>query len=698
MLQNIPILKLLNLLRNYQLVNKTISKTGDGSNCEPFLFLSPPRRALSTSAFRLMGFLALLTGVIFATCAPALAKYIQLDGVADVKTIYSRGCSNVQDTADMAKQAGIDVVIYNDRARDSIQYGLSPLKRLLKKTNEKRSILSTSPDVYLSNIHEQNKQFRETLLIPGTDVSPFYYWTGSVFKKNLIAHNWDKRLSIIGLGLGEDFEQLPILDSNFSKKYVGKLLNTVLGFGFLLVVTLVMIFKNYYRQATIPLALFFILLIFDNHPFRSSPFDQYHDDQGIKPYQEVIDYAASKGAMVFWNDLGAVNGKREWGTIKLETEAHPEDLVLSQNYTGFQAVADEPVSVIEPGNVWDHVLTEYLQGGRNRPVWGYGANGFQCAGETGPIFGATRTVFLVREKTRPAVMDAMRKGRMYSVRQPGPQRLSLDEFTVKDVGTGKIATLGEQLVSTDFPEISFKIHSTDGKEKRARVFLIRNGKVIKRESVVLPYELTWVDSQVDMSQPVYYRLNVIVSPVDHLVANPIFVKFGKTASVVTSVVTSVTSAELEEPVVDEPEAPLTEAPQPPVVVESKNTENPEVAKLSPPEPPEVAKIPEPAPAPAAPAPVNVPQPSPPVAIETPAPPKVVAPEPANAKKYVRVRIDDVSLKEGPGAAFPAIAKVNKGDRLLFVQRTNILFSDKAWLIVKSGERQGYIWEGLVEAE
>ncbi|VAX27779.1 hypothetical protein MNBD_NITROSPINAE05-279 [hydrothermal vent metagenome] len=633
-----------------------------------------------------------MAGCLLGVQAPAFAKYIQLDGVADVKTIYSRGCSNIQDTAEMAKQTGIDIVIYNDRARDSIQYGVFPLKRLLKKTYEEQSILNTSPNVYLSNINEKNKQFRETLLISGTDVSPFYYWTGSVFKKDLVAHNWGKRLSIIGLPSGEDFEQLPILDSNFSMKYTGELFNPILGFGFLLIVTLVMIFKDYYRQASVPLAILFVLLLFNNHPFRSSPVDQYNGDQGIKPYQEVIDYAVSKGAMVFWNDLGAVNGKREWGPVKLETEAHPEDLVLSQNYTGFQAVGDEPVAVTEPGNVWDHVLKEYQRGGRSHPVWGYGANDFQCAGESGPIFGATRTVFLVREKSRAAVMDAMRKGRMYAVRQPGPARLSLDEFTVKDVATGKKATLGEQLVSTDSPEISFKIHSTDGKEKRVRVFLIRNGQVVKRESVVLPHELKWIDTGVDKSQPAYYRLNVIASPVDHLVANPIFVKFGKTASVVASVATLETKTPVfEKP--EEPEAPSAESPKPPEVTRSQKIENPQVAKLEVPTAPKVAKTPKPAPVP-----TIVQKPVPPVVVKTPQPPKVDSPTPATQERYVRVLIDGVSLKEGPGAVFPEMKKVNKGDRLVFVRRTTVRFNDKVWLVVKSGGHMAYVWEGLVETE
>ena len=201
-------------------MNKTCSKADGGSATGPFLFGFLPRFGKPAYFFRLVLFIMVLAGGVLSAQAPAFAKYLQLEGVADVKTIYSRGCSNIQDTAEMATQAGIDIILYNDRARDSIQYGIFPLKRLLKKNNEGRSILNTSPDVYLSNIYEKDKQFRETILIPGTDVSPFYYWTGSVFKKNLIAHNWDKRLSVIGLPTGEDFEQLPILDSNFSKKYV----------------------------------------------------------------------------------------------------------------------------------------------------------------------------------------------------------------------------------------------------------------------------------------------------------------------------------------------------------------------------------------------------------------------------------------------------------------------------------------------
>ena len=629
---------------------------------------------------------------------PAHAKYIQLDGVMDVKTQFSSGCVNVQETATQAEQAGLDVVVFNDRVRNSIQYGIPPFRRLIKKTIEGSSILSTSPGVYLSNINEMEKRFRETILIPGAEVSPFYFWTGSVFKKNLVAHNWDKRLSIIGLDTGKDFEQVPILDSNLSTRYAAKFQNTVIGFGLLLMIAIALIVKGYYRKVVIPVTVFIVFLIFNNHPFRSSLFDQYSGDPGVKPYQEVIDYAVSKGAMIFWDDLEASHGKREWGTIELETKPHPKDLLLSKNYTGFQAVADEPVPSVDPANVWDQVLMQYIRGERTHPVWGYGGNNFRCAGEGGPLLGAVRNIFLVREKKRDAVMDAMRKGRMYAVRQPGPHRLSLDKFHVKDVLTGKIATLGEQLVSTDFPEISFKVHSKDGKEKRARMYLIRNGKVIKRESVILPYELKMIDSQVDMSGPVYYRLNVISSPVDHLISNPVFVKFGKTASVASTVA----SREIDPPVFERPESPAPEtpkaaAPETPIAPETKEVENPQLAKLEPPKPPAVQEIPQAPPAPV-PAPVTVPEPSPPTRTETPAVPEVKSPAPVSNEKYVRALIDGVSLKQGPGAVFPEVGKALKGDRLLLVRKTKIVFNDKLWLVVKKGDQLVYVWEGLVKEE
>ena len=87
---------------------------------------------------------------------------------------------------------------------------------------------------------------------------------------------------------------------------------------------------------------------------------------------------------------------------------------------------------------------------------------------------------LVNKKNNAAVLDAMRKGRMYAVRQPNEtSRLALDEFTVGDGVSGLEATLGESLVAADFPEIRMVIRSTGGKESSAQLKVIRNGEVVK---------------------------------------------------------------------------------------------------------------------------------------------------------------------------------------------------------------------------
>ena len=616
---------------------------------------------------------------LFVLLAPgsAHAGYIQLNGVADVKTRYSSGCQTLQETAEIAEASGVDALIINDRARDSLQYGIFPFPRIIKKTEFRPSVLNSNAAIYLSDIRDKNQLFPKTVLIPGVDVSPFYYWSGSVFKKNLVAHNWGKRLSVIGLNSAPELEQLPLLNSNFSRRYTGTFQNTTIGLGFLFFIALALAIKGYHRKFVYPVMFILILFIINYHPFRSSPYDAYHGEQGIGPYQELIDYAVSRGALVFWNNLEAVDGKRKIGNVALETQPHPQDLVLAHGYTGFQAVAEEPVSVTEPGNIWDHVLLQFLRGERAHPVWGYGPNDYRCDGESGPAFGAARTVFLVREKTADAVFDAMKQGRMYAVRQPGQHRLYLDEFVLRDPASEREATLGEELVSIDNPEIRLKIRSDSETEQRAKIYIIRNGKLIKRESVTLPYNLKYTDTSVDMSGPAYYRVNVMVSSVDYLVANPVFVRFGKISSggeVAALPKGGNAPARLTDPVAPKVVPPLEPPP------------------TTTPQPPPTASAPRP--------PVGI-EPKAPVRPPSPAAPTPPAAGPlrmATAGKTVRVRLDGVSLKKGPGAVFPEWKKVNKGDRLSLVRRTTVEFQGKVWLVVESEGRRGYVWEGLVEVE
>ena len=394
----------------------------------------------------------------------AYAGFIQLDGIADVKTRFSRGCSTLQEVAELARSKAIDTVIFGDQVRDSLEYGLVPLERIIRKRSEHSSVLTVGASAYISEINDNDRQLEETLLISGADVSPFYYWTGNVFKDTLVANNAGKHLFVVGLNAPELYEQLPILDSNFSKRYFSDYQNIFIGCVALFLLSLFAVLKGYKKKVSKLVAGVMFLIVVNNVPFRSSPFDQYSGDLGAKPYQELINYVNNTGGLIFWNDIDASNVISQKGGVSYRTEPHPEDLILTKGYTGFQSIADSPVAQIEPGHEWDKVLNEYLKGKRKNPIWGYGGNNYLCEDE-GTKLGEIRTIFLVREKSRDDVLDAMANGRMYAVRQAGNERLSLDSFTVSDITSGQHAIMGEKLISNDFPELKVKVRLTKGTEK-----------------------------------------------------------------------------------------------------------------------------------------------------------------------------------------------------------------------------------------
>jgi hypothetical protein len=617
----------------------------------------------------------------------AFAGFIQLDGIADVKTRFSRGCSTLRDVAEMARAKGIDTVIFGDQARDSVEYGVVPLERIIRKRNENASILTMGAPAYIAEVNDNDKQFEETILISGSEVAPFYYWTGSVLNGNLIANNPDKHLFIVGFDEPEIYEQLPILDSNFSKRYLTHYQNYFYGYLIFFLLFLTIFLKGYKKKLTRVFAGVMFLLALNNIPFKSSPFSQYKGDLGTEPYQELIDYVTSNGGLIFWNHMEAPNKIKQKGRVSYKTEPYPEDLVLTSGYTGFQSVADFPIMQIEPGNEWDNVLNKYLEGTRKKPVWGYGGNNYLCE-NGGTKLGEIRTIFLVRQKSRDEILEAMASGRMYAVRQTGDERISLDNFTLSDIISGQQATMGEELISNDFPELKIKVRMTSGTEKTVRLSVIRNGIEVKQEKVSLPYELTWRDVNLNKNNgPLFYRLKVEADSKNYLVSNPIFFRFdeefGTQSELVSQNVTTekLSMVEPVKPIVEEPQSPTT-----PVIDPLNEPTEGKVLPASIPLGPEnimVSKL----------TPPTLQQPTSPV-VKMPALPA------SNAlfdigNKSVIAKIDGVSLKNGPGPKFPEVGKLNKGDRLALIRRTKVNFNGKPWLLVDLGGRKAYVWSDLV---
>lgn len=621
--------------------------------------------------------LTLTVLLIFPASSPAQSGYFQLDMVPDVKTRFSDGCSSVKELASLGQHRGIDVLIFGDHNKNSLEYGFSPFEKIIKMKEERSSVLTSGINTYLSEISTTNSAFKNTLLVSSVESAPFYYWTGSLSEGNLVARDWGKHLWIVGLNNSEDFEAIPTLNSVFSKRYVSQFQGTFLVYGTLFFVSLIAVFlyrKRFPKSTALALGIAF-LLFFNNHPFVSSPYNQYDGDQGVEPWQEVIDYVASKGGMAFWNHLETgLTEKR--GSLGSETLPHPEDLLLTKNYSGFQAVNDTHISATDPGKEWDQVLLQYVNGERYKPAWGYGANDFHCEEQDGHKLGSVRTIVLVKEKSQPAVLDAMRTGRMYGLRSEGKGRLALDEFSVRDKVTGKSVTLGQEIESSDHPEITVTISSTQKSNKTVRLTLIRNGRVVKEVTGELPYTMAWTDNTVARVGKVYYRLLAESGTSDMILSNPIFVRFqGASAQVAMHSQESLPKSWDEKKFkFPEPTAPKKPVVRAPVVLEKKSMD---VLKVAFPdlEEPDILKTPP-----------------------DPEYPLVRPGGNTSKQRFVSSLINGLSLKEGPGVSFQAQDQANKGEKLLVVRKTEIFTDQKPWLEVEKDGNVFFVWEGFVQPE
>lgn len=597
----------------------------------------------------------------FAGPPSAQAEYRQLAIAADVKSRFSDGCSSVQELMTQAEQRGLDGLIFGDHDRQSIQYGVPYLERVLRIKMDSPSLLSNGAAAFLSEINQIDRSDDTVVLVPGVESAPFYYWQGSPFDGNLVARNWDKHLLIVGLPSSLDYDEIPTLNSSFTTRY---LKDGIVLFTIFCVAALIGLYgfmgksgRGFFLIFAAVMSLFAV----NHHPFKSSPFDPYRGDLGIQPYQTLIDYANSKGALVFWNHLETPVAKEiDNGlfAVKTRTDRHPRDLLLTHGYTGFQAMNETPVTAAEPGREWDQVLKMYLIGARENPIWGYGANDFHCEEKGQNKLGAVQTVVLAKQKNRAAIVEALRAGRMYAVKyQLDSNRLSLDTFALVDPATGKQAIMGETLKTRNPPDIGIRLSMTGKETSRVQVRLIRNGQVVKEALLNLPYEGVWQDPALDLAKPAYYRLMVAVDERHQLVSNPIFVDPGSRGQAV---------------VASAPMNPSTSpAPQPAVPADGQSA--PETAALEG-------------------------KPS------TPAPPakekeaaRATSPSgESTGRQYVEVVATGVRLRKGPSTKFPVAGRAAKGERLLFVRRTNMMYKGKPWLLIKQNGTQAFVWEGLVK--
>jgi hypothetical protein len=470
----------------------------------------------------LIVFVILIVGL--GSGSTAAGDYMQLPGVIHVHSTFSSGKYSIGELVSRAEDKGLEVLILNDHDQVIMEYGLLPFRNLIKKREERKSVLQAGPENYLAEIERLNRQQQSVLIIPGVQSSPFYYWTGNPFGKGLTAHDFRKELLIVGMSNPDDYYNLPLLHGRASTRYVKDLLPGFLIFLAALLLSIYLIYqKGKMGVCGILIAIFSFAMMVNHHPFKSSRFDPYHGDQGGAPFQDVIDYARSRGGMIFWAhpESNYSNNGVQMGPVKLMTAHYPEALIESENYTGFSALYGDNITATRAGMHWDRVLLDYCSGGRAEPVWGIAGSDFHGE-KDGVGLDSFQTVFLVENRGRKEVLTALERGRIYAVRKTAGFRLSLDQFQIKDDETSNRAILGEELRLDRSPVVEGRLSATDGGHYSVAVSIIRGGKPIWSFEGETPLNFQFVDYE-PWTGKTFYRLNASGKEAGQLLSNPIFV-------------------------------------------------------------------------------------------------------------------------------------------------------------------------------
>ena len=467
-----------------------------------------------------------LVSVIFCIRSGLGEDYQQVAGLIDLRTTYSDGAHDLDFLIDLAKKRGFEVLFINDHDRMTLEYGIFPLRNIIRKKEELPSINSRGAEGYLEGIKLAAQQHPEIILIPGSETAPFYYWTGSPFKDNLTAHNWERHLLVMGLENVQDYKDLPILHNGFSTLHFRQLLPLSIVFMVLMLLGFILAWKRgYLRILGIVILVNVSLMLIEFHPFKSSIYDQYSGDQGYLPYQELIDYVRDRGGATFWTHPEASAGANaRKGPITVKTPPHPEALLMTKGYTGFGTIYGTWITTTEPGMEWDRALLEYCRGERDIPAWGISTADYHEEGLGGEKLGNFPTVFLVREKTGKEVLQALKQGRMYACRTgENFQRFELNDFSISDSNTNNRLSMGETIELKDKPEIRLSVSSSDQSAHNVDVRVIRSGELIKTISKTTPFVVDFKDDYFNPGELIYYRLDIP----GKLVSNPIFVKFSR---------------------------------------------------------------------------------------------------------------------------------------------------------------------------
>jgi hypothetical protein len=468
-----------------------------------------------------------------AAAAPPLGR---VPAVLHVHSTLSTGDFELDELARMAERDGIAALLLTENYLVRIEYGLPPFRALTRVVHEEPSVLNRGLDRYLARVAEAQQRHPRVVIVPGVEIIPHYFWSGSPLA--LALHNTQKNLLVFGVSDPAALATLPAVGNRRPPRYSWQSVVDALP-AVLVVPGLALLIRKRCRRRRLGRAFVVIrqrswclgsvlialgaLALARAWPLTVDRFPPWRD-YGMEPYQALIDRVERLGGATVWSFPEAPDsGERRIGPVRVtwSTDPYPDDLLRTFRYTAFGAVYEQATRVSAPGGTWDRLLRQYAAGERSRPAWAVGESGFHGL-SAGKRLGAVQTVFLAPEASAAAVLDALKRGRLYALRRTPELALTLGEFTVNAAGGSAVS--GETLaVGRGTPlEVRVRIETSDASAEPLKATLVKNGVVVEAWATTAPLRAVYRD--VFDGTPLVFRVDVHGRMPHHLVTNPIFVR------------------------------------------------------------------------------------------------------------------------------------------------------------------------------
>jgi hypothetical protein len=333
---------------------------------------------------RVLVLLAILAGAV----AGRAEGFERLPSILHLHSDLSTGDFPLERRAAMAERQGIGALLLTESYLLRVEYGLPPFRALTRVVHEERSVLGAGVDHYLARVAQARASNLRVLIVPGVEILPHYFWSGSPLARDMTVHSTQKNLLVFGLADAATLRALPVAGNPIAGRRgwasaLDALPVLLVVPGLYLLARRRQGLRRVGRAAIVVnrrrwlagglLCGVGVLALARGWPFTIDPYPPYRD-LGLTPHQALIDYVERAGGMTVWSFPETRDEGERWiGPVRVawRTAPSPDDLLRTERYTAFGALYEDTTRVERPGEAWDRLLAQFAAGDRSRPVWGF---------------------------------------------------------------------------------------------------------------------------------------------------------------------------------------------------------------------------------------------------------------------------------------------------------------------------------------